>query len=159
MVMPRKYFSDEERIAALRASQKKYYNKRRDRVIAARKAWKERNRERIRVNGLKYYYATKPERERARKIYREKFPEKHAALQTKRRVIKLKALPKWADLEKIDWFYREAARLTKETGIVHHVDHVIPLQGKNVCGLHVETNLQILTAVENISKGNRYRTR
>ena len=60
------------------------------------------------------------------------------------------------DLEKIEWFYREAKRLFKETGIPHHVDHIIPLQGKYVSGLHVPTNLQILTASENSTKGNRF---
>lgn len=69
---------------------------------------------------------------------------------------KANATPLWADADKIAAIYAEATRLTAETGVPHEVDHVIPLAGKNVCGLHVETNLQVLTASANRSKGNSY---
>ena len=66
---------------------------------------------------------------------------------SKKRALKLKAIPKWANLEKIKEIY-----LKRKQG--YHVDHIIPLQGKNVCGLHVENNLQCLKAKYNLSKGN-----
>jgi len=69
---------------------------------------------------------------------------------------KLKATPKWADLEKIKTIYQEAARLETFTGIPMHVDHVVPLGSKIVCGLNCEQNLQILTKSENIAKRNRW---
>ena len=74
----------------------------------------------------------------------------------KRRAAILQATVPWADLEAIKEIYKEAVMLTKETGIEYHVDHIIPLQGKEVSGLHCESNLQILTASDNISKHNKF---
>jgi len=58
-------------------------------------------------------------------------------------------IPKWANVQAIKDIY-----MNRPKG--YHVDHIIPLQGNNVCGLHVETNLQYLPAFENISKGNKF---
>jgi 5-methylcytosine-specific restriction endonuclease McrA len=90
--------------------------------------------------------------------YAKDHPDKVCAYVGKRRALKLRATPSWLTQEHLDQIqalYAEAARLTRETGIPHEVDHIIPLKGKTVCGLHVPENLQILTKAENQSKGNR----
>jgi excisionase family DNA binding protein len=74
----------------------------------------------------------------------------------KRRAAKLLRTPRWADFEAIQSFYTKAQRLTAETGIQHHVDHIYPLQGRLVSGLNVHNNLQILTGSENSRKRNRF---
>jgi hypothetical protein len=82
-------------------------------------------------------------------------PDSIRARAAKRHAARLRATPAWADGTAIRAIYREAIRLTRETGITHEVDHVIPLRSKFVCGLHVETNLQILTRQANCLKSNR----
>lgn len=67
-----------------------------------------------------------------------------------------RARPAWANRIEIAAFYMLARLRTAETGIVHHVDHVIPILGKLVCGLHIETNLAVIPALENILKSNRW---
>lgn len=64
--------------------------------------------------------------------------------------------PPWADQIAIDALYLEARRLTRDTGIAHQVDHEIPLRGKLVSGLHIETNMRIITAFDNGTKKNKF---
>jgi hypothetical protein len=59
--------------------------------------------------------------------------------------------PLWANKEKIAEFYKEAHRLTLETSILHHVDHILPLNGKEVSGFHV----RVIPYYENLSKSNK----
>ena len=68
--------------------------------------------------------------------------------------LKLLATPSWANKQKIKEIYAERKNLTEQTGIPHEVDHIIPLRGIDVCGLHVENNLQILTRQNNKNKNN-----
>jgi hypothetical protein len=66
-----------------------------------------------------------------------------------------RATPKWVDRKLMQRIYDEARRRTLQEGIVYQVDHIIPIQGDDVCGLHIPRNLQLLTKRENILKGNR----
>ena len=73
---------------------------------------------------------------------------KRLARTNKRRAAKLNAIVAWTNLEKIKEIYKNCPK-------GFHVDHIIPLISDKVCGLHVENNLRIIPAKENIRKGNK----
>jgi hypothetical protein len=68
------------------------------------------------------------------------------------------ATPPWADKEAIRLIYEMSKTITAQTGIQHHVDHIIPLKSDLVCGLHIAENLRIIPAVHNLRKGNKFTT-
>lgn len=90
------------------------------------------------------------------KSYRRSEPAKELERSARRKATKLKATPSWADKKAMQEFYREAKRMTEATGIKYHVDHIVPLVSKKVCGLHSQDNLRVIPQVENLSKGNKF---
>lgn len=77
------------------------------------------------------------------------------ARHAKRRASELKATSSWADNKKVRDFYKSAKILSKQTNVKHVVDHIEPLQSKEVCGLHNEFNLRVISEMENLKKGNK----
>lgn len=73
-----------------------------------------------------------------------------------RRAAKKNATPKWADKKAIKNIYEECILIKQKTGINHEVDHVIPLCGISVTGLHIASNLSIVTAKFNRNKSNKF---
>lgn len=89
--------------------------------------------------------------------YKEKNRDKVNANHAKRKAAKLQRTPAWADQQKIRYHYSLAKYFEFITlGIKYHVDHIVPLQGENVCGLHVPENLQVLRFDQNCSKNNKW---
>lgn len=93
-----------------------------------------------------------------RRRYREwskRNPGSERLRATKRRSAVQIATPAWANEDAILAVYTKAKRLQEVTGVKYDVDHIVPLRGKAVCGLHWEGNLQVLMASENRRKSNR----
>jgi hypothetical protein len=93
-----------------------------------------------------------------KKQYRQNNKGKINALVAARKKVIKQRTPKWlteTDKQMIVDIYNLAALKTKIFGFSWHVDHVIPLQGKTVSGLHVPNNLQVIDGIENIKKKNK----
>ena len=143
----------------LTARAKAYYESNRETILAKSKAYRAANKEAIVARKKAYYEANKEAVLARNKEYVKENPEKKAASRAKRRAAKLQRTPDWltdVQLAEIQSFYIESEIRTRLTGIQHHVDHILPLQGKNVSGLHVPWNLQVITATENVRKSNKY---
>lgn len=124
--------------------QRQYQANNRDKYRAASKKWRQENPLMMRVVQGIWYSANK---------------DKNAASAKRYYTRKRNRCPKWLTKEQheqIERFYWTARWLTDNSGVRHSVDHIVPLFGKNVCGLHVPWNLQVLTASENSSKGNSH---
>lgn len=66
------------------------------------------------------------------------------------------ATPPWVDVAALKALAQERDRLTKETGIVHVLDHIVPLNHPRVCGLNVPANIQIIPRARNAAKSNAW---
>lgn len=136
--------------------------------------WYERNKELTKQRAREWALANPEKRHAIHRKNREKDRENHnarnrewnknnkpkkAALQSKRRAAILQRTPKWLtddDLWMIEQAYELAALRTKMLGFPWHVDHVIPLQGRLVSGLHVPINIQVIPGSDNVRKSNKY---
>lgn len=97
----------------------------------------------------------KEKRREIQKAFHKRHPHKSAAKVTRRKRAQGNATPAWANRFFIEEIYHLAQLRTKATGVKHHVDHIIPLRGEFVCGLHVENNLRVIPEKESLSKGRK----
>lgn len=140
-----------------KSNRKKYYQKTRDKSILAAKTWRDENLEK-RKNARALEYARNAEQaKQSAKKYRKDNPAKINAWSRKHQAAKIQRTPAWLnedDFWMIEQAYELAQLRTKMFGFLWHVDHIIPLQGKLVSGLHVPTNLQVIPATLNQRKNN-----
>lgn len=124
---------------------------------AAKKIRSEQNPEKTREYKKTQYVKHKSTHLAQKRVYRQSNKGKINALVAKRKAqVKLRT-PSWADTDKIKSYYEVCAFFNEVNGYIkYHVDHVIPLQGSVVSGLHVENNLQIIPWLDNIRKKNKF---
>lgn len=134
------YFRAYNKSEAGQKAKRDYYEKNKDAVIAAAQA---------RPDEAKNAY---------KKQHKARNPDYYKSLVSMRRRRFRLATPKWLTAEhkmEIRLKYRLAIELSRRTGVRHAVDHIVPLQGEEVCGLHVPWNLEVVTQEENLKKSNK----
>jgi hypothetical protein len=134
------YFKQYNHSEAGQKAKKQYYARNREAVIA---------RAATRTNEAKQAY---------RNAWKDRNPLEVKASTKHRRDKHKQATPKWLSLEQkaeIRKIYIDAMTVSKVTKVPYVVDHIIPLRGQDVCGLHVPWNLQIMSREENLKKSNK----
>jgi hypothetical protein len=161
-----------------KAKQREYYLKNKERLLANNKAWIAANIESVRAakklwvsklsdetkkayntNARVRYHQKKQWNADRKKVYKSQHKHLTNANASKRRAALLQRIPIWQtefDELKIKCIYSVAAMLSRVNNEPWTVDHIIPLQGKIVSGLHVPCNLQLMRARENEAKRNKY---
>ena len=122
----------------------KYYLENKETVNFRSKNWHKNNPEKVKTKAKKY---------------RQNNLAKDCAKTIQRDLAKINRTPSWLTkdhLKQIQTLYIRSSLIKLHTGEFWHVDHIVPLRGKTVSGLHVPWNLQLLPATENILKSNKF---
>ena len=138
-----------------------WYEKNKQKLIAKSVKWNKDNPDRRKEIKTQWAENNKEKVNKSRKQWKDNNQEKIYTYNSIRRANLLKATPKWLDknaLKDIESFYICSQMFSMYTGQKYHVDHIIPLQGKLVSGLHVPNNLQVIPAKENLTKSNSFNT-
>lgn len=155
---PEYYRKNKDRI---KESNAKYYKQNKDKVRAQALEWHNNNKERSKARQAEYYKANSDSLKLQAAEYRRSHPEARKAMHAQQRVAKLQRTPAWADQKAVNQVYYDCeeinlAAATAGCSEFFVVDHIIPLQGKLVSGLHISSNLQIITANANAEKSNKF---
>lgn len=95
-------------------------------------------------------------KQRVAEYVRRRYPEAAREGAERRRIRLMRATPLWVDLAALEAIYTARDTIAAATGQKYHVDHIVPLAGRDVCGLHVPWNLAVIAARDNVAKSIRW---
>jgi polyferredoxin len=139
---------------------KEYHDKNRDEILSLKKEHYKNNKDTYKARSKLWNNKNQHKIKLKDKIWYKFNSALSVAASAKYRATKLQATPNWLTtnhLKQMQSLYKLAQTLKRLNNVIYHVDHIIPLTGENVSGLHVPWNLQILTKRDNLSKSNKVR--
>lgn len=141
----------------IQQNKKLAYQKNKKEIDRRNMEWRKNNPKRAKEIATKWRNENLELARQRIKVWGENNPHKKQFYSSKRRATKLNATPEWLNaghMAEIEGVYLYT-KIFSQIGEKLHVDHIVPLQGENVCGLHVPWNLQAIPAFENLSKSNK----
>jgi hypothetical protein len=144
-----------DKIAEARAD---WVSRNKERLVASNKRYREDNRDKVRQTQRRYREENPDRVSESSRNYREKNRHKYAMYASQRRFVAKQAQPSWLstdDKKRMELMWGLAELKSYVTGTEYEVDHIVPLQGKTVCGLHVPWNLRVIPREDNRRKRNR----
>lgn len=153
----RKRYKDPVKRKQILAKNAEWVEQNPNKVRKIKNEWVRRNKENVKASQEAYRKAN-PDKIKQYRKERNSRPEvvvMNRCNTVARRAGLNKATPAWVNKKEIQKIYKRSASLTKRTGTAYEVDHIIPLQRDDICGLHVPWNLQVIPAAENRHKSNK----
>lgn len=135
------------------------YERKKPEYLARGQKWREENRDRHNFLSIRWIAENKERSEKNAKNWASNNIHKMREKVARRGAARRQAAPKWLtsdQMKQMQLMYWLALDLKSVSGQEYHVDHIVPLSGKNVCGLHVPWNLQVLPSDLNLSKGRKH---
>ncbi len=151
-------WSTPEQIANYCAQTQEWHTNNPERIQKLRANWAEKNKDKKALQDKRWVEQNRAKSNAHKQRWNKENGGLKRSLDRKRFAAKIQRTPPWLDsIDKaeIDFTYVWCAAL-RSCGLDYHVDHIVPLQGGTVSGLHVPWNLQVIPAVENIRKSNRW---
>lgn len=145
-----------ENSTAIAIHRKSHYEENKDVILAQQREYYSENKDVIIKKNNVYYWNNRETCLVRQSVYTSKNRARCNVHSSARRAVERRATPVWADIDIMERIYSLSREQSALTGVLHHVDHIVPLKHPLVCGLHTQENLRVITSTKNLSKSNKF---